>query len=153
MSSLFMTALLWECVIASVYWTLLYPDDKARLTTPASKWWNFCEHLIPICVLTIDWFLNRVYFEINQIWPNMLVFMLYGLVNIGVSKGRGYPVYAEISWDSVGAWFLGAAMVPLAAVFYVALYYLTRLKFRLMKMHDAIEYTSVVSVEGSESDV
>ena len=140
LSSLFMTALLWECVIASVYWSLLYPDDKANLNTPKEKWWNDCLHMLPICVLTIDWFLNRIYFELNQIWINLIIFAIYGLVNIGVTKGTGTPVYSEISWDSVGTWFLGLGMLPLAAIYYVALYYLTLLKFRCMKMHDAIEY-------------
>lgn len=81
----------------------------------------------------------------NQIWANIVVFMIYGCVNIGVSKGTGTPVYSAIPWDSVGTWFLGMAMVPLAVGFYVGLYFLTRLKFRCMKMHDSIEYASVAS--------
>ena len=31
LSTLFMTAFLWECVIASVYWSLLYPLDRDGL--------------------------------------------------------------------------------------------------------------------------
>jgi len=133
-------------VIASVYWTLLYPDDRDRLKdNPVKNWWNCCDHALPICALITDWCLNRIYFEWNQIYANILVFGVYGLVNIGVTFGTGTPVYPPISWDSVGAWFVGLAMLPLAAGYYVALYYLTRCKFRKMKMHDAIEYAPVQS--------
>ena len=41
-SALFITAHTWECVISSVYWTVLYPDDKSRLVNAEIKWWNFC---------------------------------------------------------------------------------------------------------------
>lgn len=146
-SSLYMTAFLWECVIASVYWSILYPADRKGYLkdNPSGNWWNCCDHFFPIVALITDWFLNRIYFEFNQFWANMIVFMVYGLVNIGVTKGSGTPVYPPISWDSVGSWFLGLALLPLAAGYYMGLYYLTRLKFRKMKMHDAIEYMSQAS--------
>lgn len=137
-----MTALLWESVIASVYWSILYWPDKDYLKDHLGKQlWNYCDHLVPICVLLTDWFLNRIYFEWNQIYVNLVIFLLYGLVNIGVTYGRGYPVYDPISWDSVGTWILGLAMLPLAAGYYVSIYYLTRYKFKKMGMHDSIEYS------------
>ena len=64
------------------------------------------------------------------------MFLIYGLVNIGVTYGTGTPVYSEISWDSFGAWMIGCAMLPLAAAYFTGLYYLTRCKFRKMGMHD-----------------
>lgn len=141
-SSLFMTAMLWECVIASVYWSILYWPDRDYLKAhPVDELWNFSDHLVPICVLWIDWSLNRVFFEFNQIYVNMVIFLLYGTVNIGVTYGRGYPVYDPISWDSVGSWILGLAMLPLAAGYYTGIYYLTRFKFKKMGMHDSIEYS------------
>ena len=136
-SSLFMTALLWECVIASVYWTILYPSDRARLKGDVAKnIWNVFDHAVPIIVLFTDWFLNRIYFEWNQLYPNMIIFLFYGLVNLTVTYVTGVPVYEPMSWDSVGSWFLALAMIPLAALYWVGLYYLTRWKFRKMEMHD-----------------
>ena len=66
-SLLHMTALLWECVIASVYWTILYPEDrKHRLKDDLSaNIWNVFDHGVPVIVLLTDWFLNRIYFEFN----------------------------------------------------------------------------------------
>lgn len=108
-------------------------------------WWNCCDHALPICSLVADWFLNKIFFEFNQLWANLVVFLIYGFVNIGVTKGTGKPVYDPISWDSVVSWIVGLAILPLAAIYFIALYYLTRYKFRKMKMHDAIEYNSVIT--------
>lgn len=137
LSTVFMNALLWECVIASVYWTILWPSDKKSHAGQAGFYfWNAGDHLAPICLLTIDWLFNRIYFELNQIWVNMAVFLLYGLVNIGVTYGTGTPVYDPISWDSFGSWCIGLAMLPLCALFYCMWYFLTKFKFRKMQMHD-----------------
>lgn len=114
------------------------------------NWWNCCDHLFPVCFLIIDWVLNCVYYEMNQIWANMIVFLLYGFVNMGVTWGRGKPVYPPLTWDSFGSWLLGLAMLPLAIGYYFALYYLTRCKFRKLKMHDAIEYNAVSTGDGSK---
>ena len=110
------------------------------------NWWNVCDHLFPVCALITDWFLNCIYYEINQIWANMIVILLYGFVNIIVTFASGTPVYSPMSWDSFGSWLLGLAMLPMATGFFFALYYLTRCKFRKLKMHDAIEYSSVASI-------
>ena len=46
-------------------------------------------------------------------------------------------------------------MLPLAALFWVILYYLTKCKFRKMRMHDQIEYmpTNAVLASAAESDL
>ena len=133
LSALFKTALLWECVIASVYWPTMYPAD--RRTHMNDFKWNFanaCDHLLPICVLFTDWLLNRIYYEWNQIYANLGVFVLYGIVNISVTLLSGKPVYSMMSWDSVGSVMIALAIFPLATVYYIGLYYLTRFKFRKM---------------------
>ena len=108
--------------------------------------WDCLDHAFPITFLFIDFVLNRIYFEWNQVYANMGVFLVYGLVNITVSKASGTPVYPPISWDSVTSWILGLSMLPLALLFYVLLFYLSRCKFRRMGMHDAIEYAHSTSV-------
>ena len=45
-----------------------------------------------------------------------------------------------MSWDSFSSVIIGLSALPLAAVYYIGLYYLTRFKFRKMSMHDSIEY-------------
>ena len=65
-SMLFTSAILWESVIASVYWTILFPEDsKRRLHTVGLYIGNFFDHLFPIVFLTIDFCLNRIYVEWN----------------------------------------------------------------------------------------
>ena len=66
----------------------------------------------------------------------MGVFFIYGLVNVTVTYVTGEPVYSAISWDSIGTWALGCSMVPLAFLYYVLWYFLTKCKFRKMQMHD-----------------
>ena len=78
----------------------------------------------------------------------MAVFLLYGLVNITVTKVTGTPVYDPISWDSVGAWFVGLAMLPLAFGYWLAIYFLTKCKFRRMGMHEQIVYRQLDSNAG-----
>ena len=83
----------------------------------------------------------------------MVVFLLYGFVNMGVTWGTGTPVYPPLSWDSFFSWLLGLAMLPLALGYYFALFYLTRWKFRKLKMHDVIEYDSVPSMTISSNSL
>ena len=61
-----MTAMLWEFIIASVYWSILYKIDKARVEDdPKLKFWNIDYHAIMLTLLLVEWLLNRIYFEIN----------------------------------------------------------------------------------------
>ena len=121
-------------------------DYERRLKgKPWALFANLFDHGIPIIALWIDWSLNRIYVEWNQLYPNLLVFVFYGLINITYSKAKGKPVYPPLSWDSFGSWALGFACIPLAFGFYTALYYLTKCKFRKMAMHDAINYSSTGS--------
>ena len=136
---MFITAILWESFIASVYWTILYPGDRARLEGKVGmNIWNCFDHAFPLIFLITDWFLNRIYFEFQQIYANMLIFFIYGLTNLTVTMVTGTPVYPPISWDSVESWLVGVAMLPLAMGYYIGLYYLTKCKFRKMKMHDSV---------------
>ena len=64
-SAIFQTALLWECVIFSVYWTLLFPGDKDHLDTTEEWIDDLADHLFPILLLLTEWSLNRIYFEKN----------------------------------------------------------------------------------------
>ena len=125
---------MWESVIFTVYWTILFPSDIPRLTTPAIWFNDFLEHFFPLFCLSIEWSLNRIYIEKNQVYVNMIVFLLYGLINITVTYVTGKPVYDPISWDSFTAWLLGLAMLPLALGFYMLLYVATRGKFRCLGM-------------------
>ena len=76
----------------------------------------------------------------------MIVFVLYGILNIIVTYATGKPVYDPISWDSFASWLLGLAMLPLAVGFYIALYFATRGKFKLTGMAQS----KIVQTQDSE---
>ena len=136
-----MTATLWSCIITSIYWSILYKNDKELIKDrPDLKFLKFGNHLLPIAFLSIEWLLNRIYFETNQIWANMGVFLFYGLVNFTVTKITNEPVYPPLSFDSVKSWLLFVGMLPLAVMFYFILHFLTYCKFKMMRMNENDEY-------------
>jgi len=66
---LFQTAITWEVIITIVYWGLLWPTE----THVAHGWlYDFKRtilvHLLPLIFLSIDFALNRIYFEWHQVW-------------------------------------------------------------------------------------
>ena len=102
--------------------------------------------------LWIDWSLNRIYVEWNQLYPNLIIVLLYGIVNMTITYARGTPVYGFLSWDSVVSWSAGLGMLLLMTAFFAGLYYLTKFKFRKMEMHDSINYvtSSTITIEPDE---
>jgi hypothetical protein len=57
-------------------------------------------------------------------------------VNIGYTEASGNPVYSPMSWDSLGSWLIGLSMLPLAIGVYLGLYFLTKWKFKKLKMEN-----------------
>ena len=155
LSALFVTILLWECIIASIYWPVLFPADlEDRLRgKPLKQFSNLFDHAVPVTCLWIDWVLNRIWVEWNQLYQNLFIIAIYGAVNIAVTKVRGTPVYPPISWDSFGAWLIGLSILPLAFAYFTAIYYLTKCKFRKMAMHDAIVYEAAASTMVTSDNV
>jgi hypothetical protein len=84
---LFQTAITWEVIITIVYWALLWPTE-----THANHgiWYDFKRtclvHLLPLIYLTVDFILNRIYFEWEQRWIQIIIMVIYGVLNIIVSK-------------------------------------------------------------------
>lgn len=91
---------------------------------------------MPLTVLSIDWVLNRIWIEWNQLYANLVIVLLYGFINMAVTFSSGEPVYPPLSWDSVVSWIMGLAILPIAVGYFAGLYYLTKWKFRKLQMHD-----------------
>ena len=128
-------ALLWEVIITLVYWTILWPFENHP---PGKKFEQFCktslEHLLPIIYLLVDFCFNRIYFEWHQIWVQMGVFVCYGVINITVTFRSDVPVYPPMSYDSVLSWCIALSLLPFSFGVYAGLFYLTRWKFKKLKM-------------------
>ena len=146
-----MTALLWECVIVIIYWPIIFPtpeNQKLLVGKPGEQVRNIFDHAVPIIVLWVEWSLNSIWIEWNQIYPNLLGILFYGFINMIVTAINGKPVYPPLSWDSFGAWALGLSILLVAYVFWIAIYYLTKCKFRKMQMLE--QYTTTSSNVDSE---
>ena len=153
LSQLFMSAILWESVIAFFYWTLLFRLDYPNLT-PTSFVCICLDHAIPITALVGDYFLNRIYFEWNQLTANIIVFALYGCINITATFVSGTPVYPPLSWDSVTSIALGMLVFVFAFGFYTMWYFLTKCKFRRILNHgDKKESKQLLNSSPTESQV
>ena len=137
---MFQSALLWELIIFTIYWSLLYPDDKAsgRLDTPWAMFSDCLDHMFPLAFLITEWCLNRIYFEKNQVWANLAVVLIYGLINLTVTKVSGSPVYPPLSFDSAVSWILAFVILPVAYGFFMMLYGGTMVKFRTLKMNGVL---------------
>ena len=127
-------------MIFTIYWTLLYPDDKAsgRLDTPWAMFSDCLDHLFPVTFLITDWCINRIYFEKNQVHANVVVILIYGLINLTLTKVNGEPIYPPLSFDSVISWILALVIIPASYGFFMMLYGGTMVKFRILKMEGVL---------------
>lgn len=139
-----MAAFVWECVIATVYWTLLFSQDlKQNLRDhPGKQIVNVFAHGVPLVTLTLDFLLNRVYFEFNQVYANLAVISFYGVINFVVTLASGEPVYPPMSWDSWWSVLLALSMLLIAFLYWVVIFYISKCKFKRMRM------VGVASVRG-----
>jgi hypothetical protein len=60
---LFQAAILWEIIIALVYWSILWPGESNHSLQALID--EMMYHLFPVVYLIIDFFMNRIYFEID----------------------------------------------------------------------------------------
>lgn len=145
----FQAALTWETVITIVYWALLWPTEDHS----DGAWHDFIRtsigHLWPFVYLMIDFVLNRYYFEWKQIWLILITVIIYGGVNITVTKTTGIPVYSVLAWDSVGSWMLGAVLIPFTIGVSIGYYYLSKWKFDKLKMTANNVLYKSIAVSGS----
>ena len=123
----------WECVITLIFWTLLYPGYR---DTDTMDFWTTIDHSVPLTLLFIDWMFNRIYIEPKQWWIVALTFLVYGFINITVTKVSGTPVYGPMPWDSPLSWVEGCMMLPIAIFMYFFTWGITYLKFSCGGMLD-----------------
>lgn len=133
-SSLFMSALLWEMVITLVFWFLLFPNSDYSSVTGMNYLLMYINHTVPLLVLLIDFCFNAIWFEKHQVWPNLAVFLLYGLLNIGLTYFSGHPVYSLLSWDSTLAWIVGLSLLPIVGIIWMILCLITHFKFKKLQV-------------------
>ena len=79
------------------------------------------------CVL-VDWLMNGIYLERQHLGPNLVIFLLYGVVNLSVTKYEGYPVYPGLNWDTWWSVALALLAIPYAIGLWLLLWWCTNKK-------------------------
>jgi len=122
-----------EIVITLFFWLFEY-----KATPPANQpvrdvdW--YLPHTIPLTLMTIDFCFNRVYYEMQSLWINLFYMFVYGMINLAYTKITGTSVYPVVTWDSVGADLIACCMLPFFCCLWVAMYYLSKCKFKKLEM-------------------
>jgi hypothetical protein len=68
-------ALVYEVLITVVYWCLLHDSNDSDAVKVSM-------HIVPLVLLAIDFAVSRIVIEKWHVWPNLVVLIIYGLVNI-----------------------------------------------------------------------
>jgi len=129
-------ALVFESVVTLIFWTMLY---KYVADIDQGFLWNFLvrsQHTVPFGVLFIDFWLNSCVYELRFLWVELTIIFLYGMVNLVVTKVSGLPVYPPMSWDSVTSVLIALGCIPLAAIFAIIFYYLSKCKHKVFGQKD-----------------
>ena len=63
--------------------------------------------------MLIDWSLNGVSFEKNQVWVNLIPCTIYFFVNLIVVKASGQVIYPGMTWDSFWSVMLALSAFPI----------------------------------------
>ncbi len=105
-SYLWTMILWWNIIITSVFWCFLLPTtDFGSVGGHPFGTAKLClDHIIPVTITTIDWFLNPIVFEKQQIWAQLPIIIFYACVNLTIVKTTGYIIYPGVTWDSFLSW-------------------------------------------------
>lgn len=92
------------------------------------------DHSLPFVLLLIDFLFNRITYELNGLWINLIILFIYGMYNLAYTKIEGHSVYPVVTWDSIVADCIAFAVLPLFMLFWLGLYYMSRYKFKKLDM-------------------
>ena len=116
-------------MITLMYWCFVIPNSADVFVTTTFEKVKFdMDHTLPFTYTLIDWCLNSIGAQMNQIWPNMAFSLVYGLVNWFFVVVLGQFIYPVLTWDSWQAYLIAAALIPLFLVVQVLLVLCTNYK-------------------------
>lgn len=107
-------------IITLIFWSLLYPQLELPQVVNFAFLLPYLVHSLPLSLTLIEWLLNGIRVELNQIWLQSGVYIIYGLINLVYTKSTGAPIYPILDWNSLAS--IGAAIGLLA--FEVAIFLL-----------------------------
>jgi len=109
-------ALLYEVIVTIVYWTVIH-GMAWELKSKMGKLVPFimiANHTVPIFLVLIEFCLNSLVYEISFLYVAELpVIIIYGIINLILTKVKGKPVYPVMSWDSVESVLFAVGILPI----------------------------------------
>jgi hypothetical protein len=129
----FIMTLSMEVVITIGFWSFCYDAPHEGGLREVNL---YMDHSVPILLLSLDFAFNKIWFELNQVWPNALLLLLYGFDNIIYTFATGHPVYPPLTWNSVTSISLGLCGFPMFLLFWLALCAISECKFKKCDMNE-----------------
>jgi hypothetical protein len=136
-----------EVLITVGFWSFVY-DAPSYHGQPYRHFNLYADHALPIILLLIDFWLNRIMIELNQIYPNLIILTLYGLSNLIYVAITRHPIYPPINYSSWFAWIMFFSAMPIFMLFWVLMFLCSRKKFKMMENggldHDLMNRSNVL---------
>ncbi len=113
---------------------------------------------MPIVMLTIDYCMNRIPFNLRHLPVSVFVMLMYGIVNIAKTLATGVPVYPPLNFHDVMSYVWSVLLFVLEGLGYLGLYYLTKFKLRKIEEIDYKEHTDltiydIANIDKSDNNV
>ena len=101
-----------EFIICVVFWSLIYPfEDFSGSTISVLR--TYMDHIAPVSMLLIDYILNLMIFNPRHVYIQLIIMVVYMIVNCIVTLETGSPVYSILTWQD----WLTVILVPCQFIF------------------------------------
>lgn len=129
-SYLWTMILWWNIIITLVFWSFLLPStDFGNVGGHPWGTAKLClDHIIPVTVTLIDWYLNPFVYERQHIWAQLPIIFIYACCNLTIVKTTGYIIYPGVTWNSVLTWAGAVIAFPVIIVLWYFLAWCTEKK-------------------------
>jgi hypothetical protein len=126
----FETSITFEIIITLFFWGVLFPNMNAQAK---SNPFTYIDHIAPITILSIDYCLNRIPFNLRHLPISMGLMLTYGVVNMSYTLATGRPIYPPLNYHDVMSFVWMIVLAGLEGGGYFGFYHLTI--WKLKKVH------------------
>ena len=116
----FETSLTFEVIITLFFWVVLYEPGDPTITT-----WDYPDHIVPIVILSADYCMNRIPFNMRHLPVTLSIMLVYGIVNMTYTLVTGTPVYPPLNFHDVLSFVWLIVLVILQCLVFLGLTRLT----------------------------
>jgi len=112
--------------------------------------WPYIDHISPIVILSIDYGLNRIPFNLRHLPISMGMMLCYGIVNMTYVLTTGKVIYKPLNYHDTMSFVWMVVLASLEGLAYFGMYYLTQWKLTKIQSSD-IRNNSVLTVYNVEN--